>query len=320
MGLAADYGTNAHCKFNWRVGRRWAGRSTPRGRRRWARPRQPQRAAPSRVREARLPPGRWANAGPSSPAGPSALSVSPIRSARPALSSGWPNMVWYSALRCRQGGQPDQRGVRTLGGHRYPLTAPNIPSQSGDKAIHRFAQSVFHRLALGQRLRHVGERHQHRVGQFVERCRVSQSHSTLLCPQGYPHRLRPRVEECAINGDAAPQPVLPDFRAFAQDVLDWRFSPKPTPARPKPDAAGVGSAPARHRRDTTPAVRGAQGGGGPAREPASVEQQRRRQRTMATANPLATAGLQHRPTLTSRPQDHHSTIGYYAGIQIDAAS
>ena len=39
-------------------------------------------------------------------------------------------------------------------------------------------------------------------------------------------RLRSCVEERAINGDAAPQPVLPDFRAFAQDVLDWRFSPK----------------------------------------------------------------------------------------------
>ena len=36
---------------------------------------------------------------------------------------------------------------------------------------------------------------------------------------------------------AAPQPVLPDFRAFAQDVLDWRFSPKAyagTPEAPMP--------------------------------------------------------------------------------------
>ena len=50
-------------------------------------------------------------------------------------------------------------------------------------------------------------------------------------------RLRSCVEERAINGDAAPQPVLPDFRAFAQDVLDWRFSPKAyagTPEAPLP--------------------------------------------------------------------------------------
>ena len=50
-------------------------------------------------------------------------------------------------------------------------------------------------------------------------------------------RLRSCVEERAINGDAAPQPVLPDFRAFAQDVLDWRFSPKAyagTPEAPMP--------------------------------------------------------------------------------------
>ncbi len=50
-------------------------------------------------------------------------------------------------------------------------------------------------------------------------------------------RLRSCVEERAINGDAAPQPVLPDFRAFAQDVLGWRFSPKAyagTPEAPLP--------------------------------------------------------------------------------------
>ena len=50
-------------------------------------------------------------------------------------------------------------------------------------------------------------------------------------------RLRSCVEERAIDGDAAPQPVLPDFRAFAQDVLDWRFSPKAyagTPEAPMP--------------------------------------------------------------------------------------
>ena len=28
------------------------------------------------------------------------------------------------------------------------------------------------------------------------------------------------------KGDPAPQPVLPDFRTFAANVLDWRFSPK----------------------------------------------------------------------------------------------
>ena len=39
-------------------------------------------------------------------------------------------------------------------------------------------------------------------------------------------RLQACVEERAVNGDAAAQPVLPDFRAFAANVLDWRFSPK----------------------------------------------------------------------------------------------
>ena len=39
-------------------------------------------------------------------------------------------------------------------------------------------------------------------------------------------RLQACVEERRINGGATPQPVLPDFRAFAANVLDWRFSPK----------------------------------------------------------------------------------------------
>ena len=66
-------------------------------------------------------------------------------------------------------------------------------------------------------------------------------------------RLRSCVEERAINGDAAPQPVLPDFRAFAQEVLDWRFSPKSLRRHPRnAAAAGVGSASARHRRDAGP--------------------------------------------------------------------
>ncbi len=50
-------------------------------------------------------------------------------------------------------------------------------------------------------------------------------------------RLRECVEERAINGDAELQPVLPDFPAFAQNVLDWRFSPKAyagTPEAPLP--------------------------------------------------------------------------------------
>ena len=50
-------------------------------------------------------------------------------------------------------------------------------------------------------------------------------------------RLQECVEERAINGDAKPQPVLPDFPAFAQNVLDWRFSPKAyagTPEAPLP--------------------------------------------------------------------------------------
>ena len=50
-------------------------------------------------------------------------------------------------------------------------------------------------------------------------------------------RLRDCVEERAINGDATAQPVLPDFRAFATNVLDWRFSPKGyagTPEAPIP--------------------------------------------------------------------------------------
>ena len=50
-------------------------------------------------------------------------------------------------------------------------------------------------------------------------------------------RLRDCVAERAINGDATAQPVLPDFRAFASNVLDWRFSPKGyagTPEAPIP--------------------------------------------------------------------------------------
>ena len=50
-------------------------------------------------------------------------------------------------------------------------------------------------------------------------------------------RLRDCVEERRINGDAIVQPVLPDFRAFATNVLDWRFSPKGyagTPEAPIP--------------------------------------------------------------------------------------
>ena len=39
-------------------------------------------------------------------------------------------------------------------------------------------------------------------------------------------RLQACVEERRINGGATPQPVLPDFRAFAANVLDWRFSLK----------------------------------------------------------------------------------------------
>ena len=50
-------------------------------------------------------------------------------------------------------------------------------------------------------------------------------------------RLQACVEERAVNGDAARQPVLPDFPTFAQSVLDWRFSPKAyagTPEAPVP--------------------------------------------------------------------------------------
>ena len=39
-------------------------------------------------------------------------------------------------------------------------------------------------------------------------------------------RLQECVEEQPITGDAPPHPVLPDFRTFATNVLDWRFSPK----------------------------------------------------------------------------------------------
>ena len=39
-------------------------------------------------------------------------------------------------------------------------------------------------------------------------------------------RLQACVEERPVNGDATPQPLLPDFRTFASNVLDWRFSPK----------------------------------------------------------------------------------------------
>ena len=50
-------------------------------------------------------------------------------------------------------------------------------------------------------------------------------------------RLQACVEERRINGDAAPQPVLADFHAFASNVLDWGFSPKGyagTPEAPIP--------------------------------------------------------------------------------------
>ena len=39
------------------------------------------------------------------------------------------------------------------------------------------------------------------------------------------NRLRACVEERQINGGPNTQPVLPDFRAFASNVLGWRFSP-----------------------------------------------------------------------------------------------
>ena len=38
-------------------------------------------------------------------------------------------------------------------------------------------------------------------------------------------RLRACAEDRQINGDTNAQPVLPDFRAFASNVLDWCFSP-----------------------------------------------------------------------------------------------
>ena len=38
-------------------------------------------------------------------------------------------------------------------------------------------------------------------------------------------RLRACAEDRQINGDTNAQPVLPDFRAFASNVLDWHFSP-----------------------------------------------------------------------------------------------
>ncbi len=50
-------------------------------------------------------------------------------------------------------------------------------------------------------------------------------------------RLRDCVAERPINGDATPQPLLPDFHAFAANVLDWHFSPKGyagTPEAPIP--------------------------------------------------------------------------------------
>ena len=50
-------------------------------------------------------------------------------------------------------------------------------------------------------------------------------------------RLRDCVAEQPINGDTTSQPLLPDFHAFASNVLDWRFSPKGyagTPEAPIP--------------------------------------------------------------------------------------
>ena len=38
-------------------------------------------------------------------------------------------------------------------------------------------------------------------------------------------RLRACAGDRQINGDTNAQPVLPDFRAFASNVLDWHFSP-----------------------------------------------------------------------------------------------
>ena len=133
-------------------------------------------------------------------------------------------------------------------------------------------------------------------------------------------RLRSCVEERAINGDAAPQPVLPDFRAFAQDVLDWRFFPKAyagTPEAPMPPEFEV--------RPQTPTRHYARSLRCAGRWRASPQTSKRRaatqrQRTMATANPLATLGLHHRPTLTSILKTIRATIGYYAGPQIEAAS
>ena len=133
-------------------------------------------------------------------------------------------------------------------------------------------------------------------------------------------RLRSCVEERAINGDAAPQPVLPDFRAFAQDVLDWRFSPKAyagTPEAPMPPELEV------HLPDTGEtlrpqfAVRKA-AAGQPANQQASSS-------NAAPANngngeSLGNSWSPPPPHLDLRPQDHHSTIGYYADPQSDAAS
>ena len=39
-------------------------------------------------------------------------------------------------------------------------------------------------------------------------------------------RLQACVEERQVGAEAAAEPCLPDFRAFAQSVLDWRFSPR----------------------------------------------------------------------------------------------
>ena len=105
---------------------------------------------------------------------------------------------------------------------------------------------------------------------------LAQNGATLNRHDAEGQRRQACVEERRVNGDAAPQPVLPDFPTFAQSVLDWRFSPKAyagTPEAPMPPETG--STPAGHRRNPASAVRHSQGRNIPNRQPAREQRQRR---------------------------------------------
>ena len=213
---------------------------------------------------------------------------------------------------------PHPRGYRVLDrGPRFqplPLAAGTQSASPRTLAPHAHPRPI-HRCPPGV----AGLRASHRPRRLCPRARSPRGHAQ-------PARRRRSTAVAILRGGTRhqrrcrPSPCCRTSAPSRKTCWTGASSPKPTPAHPKRRCRRSSKCArqtlAKHYARSSRCARRPRASPRTSKRRAATQ----RQRTMATANPLATAGLQHRPTLTSVLKTTRSTIGYYAGSQIDAAS